>query len=116
MQAPLHSATSIEAIQHADVVFSCVDGHGARLILNRFAYAHLAVVVDLAVLVAVSARVWRSTSESPGSALALRVCCAADVSTLRKRTPRTSTLKRVNGWLVKATSRPPRPRSRRWSP
>lgn len=55
VQAPLHSAAAIEAIQHADVVFSCVDGHGARLILNRFAYAHLAVVVDLAVLVAVSA-------------------------------------------------------------
>ncbi|WP_322921658.1 ThiF family adenylyltransferase [Nocardioides renjunii] len=55
VQAPLHSATAIEAIQHADVVFSCVDGHGARMILNRFAYAHLAVVVDLAVLVAVSA-------------------------------------------------------------
>lgn len=55
VQAPLHSAAAIEAIQHADVVFSCVDGHGARLILNRFAYAHLAVVVDLAVLVAVRA-------------------------------------------------------------
>lgn len=55
VQAPLHSAAAIEAVQHADVVFSCVDGHGARLILNRFAYAHLAVVVDLAVLVAVSA-------------------------------------------------------------
>lgn len=54
VQAPLHSAAAVEAIQHADVVFSCVDGHGARLILNRFAYAHLAVVVDLAVLVAVS--------------------------------------------------------------
>lgn len=54
VQAPLHSPEAIKAIQHADAVFSCVDGHGARLILNRFAYAHLAVVIDLAVLIAVS--------------------------------------------------------------
>ncbi|MFL6061631.1 MAG: HesA/MoeB/ThiF family protein [Marmoricola sp.] len=54
VQEPLHSPPAIQAIQQADVVFSCVDGHGARLILNRFAYAHLAVVIDLAVLVSVS--------------------------------------------------------------
>jgi molybdopterin/thiamine biosynthesis adenylyltransferase len=35
----------------ADVIFSCVDGHGARLILNRWAYAYLTPVVDLAILV-----------------------------------------------------------------
>ncbi len=39
------------ALAHADIVFSCVDGHGGRLILNRWAYAHLAPVVDIAVLV-----------------------------------------------------------------
>jgi molybdopterin/thiamine biosynthesis adenylyltransferase len=39
------------ALSTADVVFSCVDGHGARLILNRWAYAHLAPVIDVAVLV-----------------------------------------------------------------
>ncbi|MEJ7634108.1 ThiF family adenylyltransferase [Aeromicrobium sp.] len=54
VNAPLHSPEALQAVQHADVVFSCVDGHGARLILNRFAYAHLAVVIDLAVLVALS--------------------------------------------------------------
>jgi|GEM_PF-222085 len=54
VDAPLHTPEALRAIQHADVVFSCVDGHGARLILNRFAYAHLAVVIDLAVLVALT--------------------------------------------------------------
>ena len=39
------------ALAHADVLFSCVDGHGARLILNRWAYAHLVPVIDIAVLV-----------------------------------------------------------------
>ncbi len=51
INASLHSPEALRAIQHSDVVFSCVDGHGARLILNRFAYAQLAVVIDLAVLV-----------------------------------------------------------------
>jgi molybdopterin/thiamine biosynthesis adenylyltransferase len=54
VNAPLHSPQALRAIQHVDVIFSCVDGHGARLILNRFAYAHLAVVIDVAVLVAVA--------------------------------------------------------------
>jgi hypothetical protein len=54
VDATLHKPAALWAIQHADVVFSCVDGHGARLILNRFAYAHLAAVIDLAVLVAVT--------------------------------------------------------------
>jgi molybdopterin/thiamine biosynthesis adenylyltransferase len=39
------------ALARTDIVFSCVDGHGARLILNRWAFAHLAPVIDTAVLV-----------------------------------------------------------------
>ncbi|PZS01482.1 MAG: hypothetical protein DLM56_14755 [Pseudonocardiales bacterium] len=31
VKAPLHDPQALHAIQHADVVFSCVDGHGARL-------------------------------------------------------------------------------------
>jgi molybdopterin/thiamine biosynthesis adenylyltransferase len=54
VNAPLHAPEALQALQHVDVIFSCVDGHGARLILNRYAYAHLAVVIDLAVLVTVS--------------------------------------------------------------
>jgi len=50
--APLHDRKALDALAHADVVFCCVDGHGARLILNRWAYAHHAPVIDLAVLVA----------------------------------------------------------------
>ena len=53
---PLNHPDALAAITHADVVFSCVDGHGARLILNRWAYAHIAPVVDVAVLVAPSER------------------------------------------------------------
>lgn len=48
---PLNDPEAIAAIAHADVIFSCVDGHGARLILNRWAYAHLAPVIDVAILV-----------------------------------------------------------------
>ncbi|MFT4082842.1 MAG: ThiF family adenylyltransferase [Nocardioides sp.] len=48
---PLNHLDALAAIAHADVVFSCVDGHGARLILNRWAYAHIAPVIDVAVLV-----------------------------------------------------------------
>jgi molybdopterin/thiamine biosynthesis adenylyltransferase len=48
---PLNHPGAIAAIAHADVIFSCVDGHGARLILNRWAYAHIAPVIDVAVLV-----------------------------------------------------------------
>jgi len=51
INAPLHHPDALRAIAHADVVFSCVDGHGGRMILNRFAYAHLVPVIDLAVLV-----------------------------------------------------------------
>ena len=47
----LNHPESIAAIAHADIVFSCVDGHGARLILSRWAYAHIAPVIDIAVLV-----------------------------------------------------------------
>lgn len=50
--APLHDRKALDALAHVDVVFCCVDGHGARLILNRWAYAHHAPVIDLAVLVA----------------------------------------------------------------
>lgn len=49
---PLNHSDAIAAIAHADMVFSCVDGHGARLILNRWAFAHIAPVIDVAVLVA----------------------------------------------------------------
>ncbi len=54
VNAALHAPEALRALQHVDVIFSCVDGHGARLILNRYAYAHLAVVIDLAVLVTVT--------------------------------------------------------------
>jgi proteasome lid subunit RPN8/RPN11 len=48
---PLNHPDALAAIAHADVIFSCVDGHRARLILNRWAYAHIAPVIDIAVLV-----------------------------------------------------------------
>lgn len=54
VNAALHAPEALQELQHVDVIFSCVDGHGARLILNRYAYAHLAVVIDLAVLVTVT--------------------------------------------------------------
>ncbi|MGH1564560.1 HesA/MoeB/ThiF family protein [Mumia sp. DW29H23] len=54
INAPLHHPDALRAIAYADVVFSCVDGHGGRMILNRFAYAHLVPVIDLAVLVSPS--------------------------------------------------------------
>jgi molybdopterin/thiamine biosynthesis adenylyltransferase len=63
-------------LAHADILFSCVDGHGARLILNRWAYAHLAPVVDTAVLVsaengAVTGIDARVTWLAPGTACLL---------------------------------------------
>jgi hypothetical protein len=72
--APLHHPDALAALAHADLVFSCVDGHGARLILNRWAYAHLAPVVDLAVLVTTQPTVSidaRVTWVGPGSACLL---------------------------------------------
>lgn len=47
----MQDAPARRALARADIVFSCVDGHGARLILNRWAFAHLAPVIDTAVLV-----------------------------------------------------------------
>lgn len=55
--AVLHAREALLALAHVDVVFCCVDGHGARLILNRWAYAQNAPVVDVAVLVAASPHV-----------------------------------------------------------
>ena len=72
--APLHHSDALASLAHADLVFSCVDGHGARLILNRWAYAHLAPVVDLAVLVTTEPSVSidaRVTWIGPGSACLL---------------------------------------------
>lgn len=64
------------ALGGADVVFSCVDGHGARLILNRWAYAHLSPVIDLGVLISASGGTvdgidGRVTWLSPGTACLL---------------------------------------------
>jgi molybdopterin/thiamine biosynthesis adenylyltransferase len=41
----------VHTLRHCDVVFCCADGHAARLVLNRWAYRHLAPVIDVAVLV-----------------------------------------------------------------
>jgi molybdopterin/thiamine biosynthesis adenylyltransferase len=64
------------AISGVDVAFSCVDGHGARLVLNRWAYAHFAPVIDLAVLISADAgnvigMDGRVTWLSPGTACLL---------------------------------------------
>jgi molybdopterin/thiamine biosynthesis adenylyltransferase len=64
------------ALATADVIFSCVDGHGGRLVLNRFAYAHLVPVIDVAVLINESAAGavnidGRVTWLSPGTACLL---------------------------------------------
>jgi molybdopterin/thiamine biosynthesis adenylyltransferase len=49
--APLQDQAALDQLSAADAVFSCVDGHGARLILNRWAYAYLTPVIDVAILV-----------------------------------------------------------------
>lgn len=70
----LQTPAAMAAIRHADGVFSCVDGHGGRLLLNRWAWAHLAPVVDLAVLVTGGAEAaidGRVTWLAPGSACLL---------------------------------------------
>jgi molybdopterin/thiamine biosynthesis adenylyltransferase len=66
----------VESLRHCDVVFCCADGHAARLVLNRWAYWHLAPVVDVAVLVSsLGQRVigvdGRLTWLSPGAACLL---------------------------------------------
>lgn len=72
--AGVQSPTGLAALRHLDVVFACVDGHGGRLVLNRWAWAHLAPVVDLAVLVSAGSEVAidsRVTWLAPGSACLL---------------------------------------------
>jgi molybdopterin/thiamine biosynthesis adenylyltransferase len=73
---PVQDAAARCAIASADVVFSCVDGHSARLVLNRWAYAHLAPVIDLAILISAEAGKvtginGRVTWLSPGAACLL---------------------------------------------
>lgn len=72
--ASLHKPQALAALRHADAVFCCVDGHGGRLILNRWAWAHVAPVIDVAVLVTGGAEVaidGRVTWLGPGSACLL---------------------------------------------
>ncbi|HVM15860.1 MAG TPA: ThiF family adenylyltransferase [Egibacteraceae bacterium] len=74
----IRNRTSVAALRHCDVVFCCADGHAARLVLNRWAYWHLAPVIDVAVLVSsVDNRVLgvdgRLTWLAPGTAYLL--CC-----------------------------------------
>ena len=51
LTAPVQDPMALRRLGGMDAVFSCVDGHGARLILNRWAYAYIAPVIDVAVLV-----------------------------------------------------------------
>lgn len=51
VQGNLRDIAIARQLRHCDVVFCCVDGHAARLVLNRWAYWHLAPVIDIAVLV-----------------------------------------------------------------
>lgn len=51
VQGNLRERDVVGALRHCDVVFCCVDGHAARVVLNRWAYWHLAPVIDVAVLV-----------------------------------------------------------------
>lgn len=41
-------------LRHCDVIFCCADGHGARIVLNRMAYAQLSPVIDVAILISSS--------------------------------------------------------------
>lgn len=50
----IRDQTVVKELRHCDVVFCCADGHAARLVLNRWAYWHLAPVIDVAVLVSSS--------------------------------------------------------------
>lgn len=43
----LESETLFGALAGCDIVFSCVDAHTPRALLNRFAYTHAAPVIDL---------------------------------------------------------------------
>lgn len=72
--AGVQTQAGLAALRHADVVFACVDGHGGRLVLNRWAWAHLAPVIDLAVLVSADDDISidsRVTWLAPGSACLL---------------------------------------------
>lgn len=72
----LRCRATIEKLRHCDAVFSCVDGHAARLVLNRWSYWHLAPVIDVGVLVSsngatVTAIDGRVTWLAPGAACLL---------------------------------------------
>jgi molybdopterin/thiamine biosynthesis adenylyltransferase len=41
-------------LRHCDVIFCCADSHGARIVLNRMAYAQLSPVIDVAILISSS--------------------------------------------------------------
>ena len=67
---------TICSLRHCDVVFCCVDGHAPRVALSRWAYWHLAPVIDVGVLVSSDAGVIdsidaRVTWLAPGAACLL---------------------------------------------
>jgi len=51
VQGNIRDHSIVNQLRHCDVVFCCADGHAARLVLNRWAYWHLAPVIDIAILV-----------------------------------------------------------------
>lgn len=72
----LRTESVANELRHCDIVFCCVDGHGARVVLNRWAYWHLAPVIDVAVLVSstddlITGIDGRLTWLSPGAACLL---------------------------------------------
>ena len=76
IQGNIRDVDVIQAFSHCDVIFACTDGHASRLVLNRWAYWHLAPVIDVAVLVTstdqrVEAIDGRLTWLSPGAACLL---------------------------------------------